>query len=341
MAQAPTLSRPEPAPDPPPNLRAAGVVSFYNFLTPGNGLREDVLAGLAAAPKTLGPRWFFNEAGMRIHRALAAQPAWYQDRTEAALVKVHLDELTALIGAQPQLVEIGPGAGSARQVLVARLAPALHVQVEADPVALTGAVRALAAACPWLNVCGILANPAEPLVLPQFVGLAIRRKVVFLPAATLAHFSPDQLYEVLRTARAMAGQGGGVLACVDFKKDHKQLGAAYNDPEGLAQFLNANVLARINDELGADFQPQRFTYRAGYDEMRGRMEMRLVSNAAQFVRLGEQRFDFAVGEPLLTGIASLYTAAEFAGLASDAGLKVDKLWVDDRQRMGLHWLSAA
>jgi len=328
-----------PHAEPVQAARPAGSVGFYNFLAPGNSFREEVLAGLTASPKCLPPGWAFNETGMRIQRVLADTAGWYQSRDEAALVRSQAEELVTLAGSGIQLIEIGPGASAATLQLTARLEPALHLQVDADAVALTGAARALAAACPWLNICGILANPAEPLVLPEFPGLGIRRKLAFLPAAALTRFSADQLLDVLRGARDMAGRKGAVLACVDFKKERRQLDGAYNDTEGIMELLNVNLLNRVNDELGADFQVQRFAYKAAYDEVLGRMEMRLHSMAAQFVNIGGRRFDFAAGEPLVTGTASLYTAAEFAVLARDAGLKIDKLWVDERQRLGLHWMT--
>ncbi|HXC40774.1 MAG TPA: L-histidine N(alpha)-methyltransferase [Burkholderiales bacterium] len=328
-----------PKAEPVPAARPAGSVGFYNFLAPGNGFREEVLAGLSAAPKYLPPRWAFNETGMRIQRVLAETAGWYQSRDEASLVRSQAEELAALAGPGIQLIEIGPGASPATLGLTARLEPALHLQVDADPVALTGAARALAAACPWLNICGILANPAAALVLPEFAGLGVRRKLVFLPATALTRFSADHLLEVLRGARGMAGRKGAVLACVDFKKERRQLDAAYNDIEGIMELLNVNLLNRVNEELGADFQVQRFAYRAAYDEVQGRMEMRLHSTAAQFVNIGGRRFDLGAGEPLLTGVAALYTAAEFAALARDAGLNIDKLWVDERQRLGLHWMT--
>ena len=321
--------------------RPAGVVRFYNFLAPGNSLRDDVLKGLTTSPRFIPSRWSFNEAGIRVHRIMADLPEWYQTRDETALIKANLDELSSLIGANPELIEIGPAASPASLLLIDRIEPSVHVQIDSDPVALTGASKSLAGVNPWLNFCGILADPARPLVLPEFVGVPIRRKVAWLPAAALTRFTPDQLYELLGSVRRMIGPAGGALVSVDLKKDHKQLDAAYNDAQGIVTLFNINLLLRINDELHTDFQPARFAYRAGYDEVKSRVEMRMESRFAQFVRVGEERFDFAPGDAIVTGIASLYTSDEFITLARDAGLVLQKVWNDERQHMGLHWMTAA
>ncbi len=319
----------------------AGVLRYYNFLPPGHTLADDVHAGLGGTQKAITPRWHFDEAGMRIQRARAEFPSWYQARDEAMIVSSALDELAQLIGPGAQFMEIGPGASTATVALAERIAPALHVQIDSDPAALAGAAQRLTGAFPWLNICGILANPALPLVLPEFVGLSIQRKVAFVPAAALVRFTPDQLYEVLRALRQAVGRAGAVLAAIDLKKDHKRLDDAYNDAEGLGALFASNPLARVNAELGADFQPERFDYRAAYDEVRGRVEMRLVSRYAQFVRVGGRRHDFASGESLLADIASLYTAEEFTALARDAGLAPQKEWADERRHLSLHWLAVA
>lgn len=321
--------------------RPAGVVRFYNFLAPGNSLRDDVLRGLGASPRFIATRWSFNEPGIRVHRIVSDLPAWYQTRDETALVRTHLDELAQLIGATPELIEIGPAASPASLLLIDRIEPSVHVQVDSDPVALTGASKSLAGVNPWLNFCGILADPARPLVLPDFVGVPIRRKVAWIPASALTRFTPDQLYELLGSVRRMIGRSGAALISVDLKKDHKQLDAAYNDADGIVSLFNVNLLLRINEELQCDFQPSRFAYQAGYDELKNRVEMSMVSRFAQFVRIGEQRFDFAAGDALVTGIASLYTSDEFITLARDAGLVLEKVWNDERQHLGLHWMKAA
>ena len=321
--------------------RPAGVVRFYNFLAPGNSLRDDVLKGLGASPRFIPMRWSFNEPGIRVHRIMADMPAWYQTRDESALVSAHLDELAQLIGATPELIEIGPAASPASLLLIDRIEPSVHVQVDSDPVALTGASKSLAGVNPWLNFCGILADPAQSLVLPEFVGMPILRKVVWLPASALTRFTRDQLFGVLGSVRRMIGRTGNALVSVDLKKDRKQLDAAYNDADGIVSLFNVNLLQRLNDELQCDFQPSRFAYRAGYDEVRNRVEMVLESRFAQFVRIGDARFDFAVGEPLVTGMASLYTSDEFITLARDAGLVLEKVWNDERLHLGLYWMKAA
>ena len=51
----------------------------------------------------------------------------------------------------------------------------------------------------------------------------------------------------------MLGAGALFVIGVDLVKDTKILYRAYNDAEGVTAKFNLNLLARINRELGADF----------------------------------------------------------------------------------------
>lgn len=98
--------------------------------------------------------------------------------------------------------------------------------------------------------------------------------------------------------------------------------------------------ARINRELGGDFQLRRFRHRAFYDEDRGWIEMRLESLAAQFVHVGGQRFDFSQGETILTGISCKYSADEFRALAQRAGFAPGQTWTDAAKLFSVHGMIA-
>ena len=55
---------------------------------------------------------------------------------------------------------------------------------------------------------------------------------------------------------------------VDLVKDRAVLDAAYDDAAGVTARFNLNLLARINRELGADFDLARFRHHAFYDAER-------------------------------------------------------------------------
>jgi L-histidine Nalpha-methyltransferase len=321
---------------PSPRPAAPGVVRFYNFLSPGDAFREDVLGGLGRIPKSIPPKYFYDERGCRLFDAICELPEYYPTRTEMAILRAHIGDIAQFAGPDAELIEFGSGAGVKTRILLEALQPSLYVPVEIAIDAMQAACAELARAFPWLNITGIQADYARPLSLPRFVGVPVRKKVAFFPGSTIGNFTPAEALEFLRQARRLVGAGGALLIGVDLKKDRKTLDAAYNDAAGVTAQFNLNLLARINRELGADFLANRFRHKAFYDPIAGRIEMHLESLYAQFVHVAGQRFDFAPGETIHTEISCKYSIEEFRDLGRKAGFVPEKLWTDPEQLFSVH-----
>src|SRR5262249_58029970 len=125
------------------------------------------------------------------------------------------------------------------------------------------------------------------------------------------------------------GPGGGVLTGVDLEKDPRILEPAYNDRLGVTAAFNLNLLARINRELGADFDLAAFRHHAFYDLRHRRIEMHLVSARPQLVHVAGTAFAFAEGETIRTEYSHKYRLEDFRALARPAGLEVEQVWTDD------------
>jgi L-histidine N-alpha-methyltransferase len=135
-------------------------------------------------------------------------------------------------------------------------------------------------------------------------------------------------------------QAGRMLVGVDLKKDANVLHAAYNDSRGVTAAFNMNILARINRELGGDFDSRRFAHYAFYNAPLGRIEMHLVSLARQRVRVAGHRFGFERGESIHTENSYKYSAEGFRALAAAAGYTGKRLWTDRKGLFALHGLTA-
>src|SRR5262249_32262235 len=133
----------------------------------------------------------------------------------------------------------------------------------------------------------------------------------FFPGSTVGNFTPPDALQFLKQVRRAVGAGGALLIGVDLRKDKATLDAAYADAKGVTARFNLNLLQRINRELGADFQLNRFRHKAFYDPILGRVEMHLESLYAQIAHVAGQRFNFAPGETIHTEISCKYSIAEF------------------------------
>jgi dimethylhistidine N-methyltransferase len=318
----------------------AGIVRYYSLLTDPASFRDDVLRGLALPQKAIPPKYFYDERGSALFERICELPEYYPTRTEMAIMERHLDEMVALLGPDTQLVEFGSGASVKTRLLVDRLEPSLYVPIDISEAALRAACKALALMFPWLNISAVTADFARPIKLPEFVGIPVRRKVVYFPGSTIGNFTPDEALEFLKGVREMVGPGGMLLIGVDLKKDKRVLDAAYDDAAGVTAEFNLNLLHRINRELGGDFQVKRFRHKAFYDEHKGWIEMHLESLYSQFAHVGGQRFDFRPGETIHTEISCKYSVEEFQRLGARARFHAEKVWTDPANLFAVHLLIA-
>jgi dimethylhistidine N-methyltransferase len=312
----------------------------YSFLAPERSFSADVHAGLALHHKVLEPAWFFDPQGLQLFRAMAVAPEFYLAKAEASLLGSVGAEIAALTGPDALLMGLGAGGMVSLGVLIGTLRPALYLQVDVDAPAIDLVARELASHFDWLSCAGIVADVVRPLVLPEFVGRPLRRKVLALPAWTLASYTADSAFVVLQNARRMVGTGGMVVAGIGLKKSRKVLNASCNDSAGASAAFNGHILERINHDLAGDFQLPRFRHLAFYDEVKGRVEMYLESQAAQMVQVEGRRYRFEAGEAILSGIQSKYSDEEFVSYAGEAGFVSQKMWTDEARQVSLHALMA-
>jgi dimethylhistidine N-methyltransferase len=328
---------PEASPQPP----SPGVVRFYSFLPRGQTLLEDVLAGLALPQKSIPPKYFYDEQGCRLFEAICELPEYYLTRTETAILRANIAEIAQFVGPEAELIEFGSGVQAKTRILIQALQTQLYVPVDIAIDTLRASSSELARRFPFLNIVGICADYTQPLALPTFAGVPIRRKVVFFPGSTIGNFTPAEALAFLKQARKAVGSGGILLIGVDLKKDKATLDAAYADPKGVTAQFNLNLLHRINRELAADFQVNRFRHKAFYDPTQGRIEMHLESLYSQFVHVAGRRFDFAPGETIHTEISCKYSIAEFQELGKRAGFTPEKVWTDPEQLFSVNGMVAA
>jgi dimethylhistidine N-methyltransferase len=206
--------------------------------------------------------------------------------------------------------------------------------VDISAAALEGAAERLSREFPWLRIVPVHGDFSRPVDLPAARG----RRVVYFPGSTIGNLTPDEAHGFLAMSR---GQASRMLVGVDLKKDANILHAAYNDSRHVTAAFNLNLLARINRELGADFDLRRFAHYAFYNAALGRIEMHLVSLQRQTVRLGRHRFDFDVGESIHTENSYKYSIYQFRRLAAEAGFSGEKAWTDGKRLFALHGLVAA
>jgi len=301
---------------------------YVDFPAAHDDLRADVLAGLSAHPKSIPPKYFYDATGCRLFETICAQPEYVLCRTERALMEQHLPAIAAAIGAVDCVIE--PGAGDCAKVraLLDVLRPSQLVVLDIAGQALAAAAEPLAHDYPDLAVSALGMDfirdleAAAPHLIPG-------RRLVYYPGSSIGNFPPADAAALLARFRQLSGTDGQLLIGFDLKKDPEQLHRAYNDAAGVTAAFNLNLLARLNRELEADFDPAQFRHYAFYNPPQGRIEMHLVSLAGQTVSVSGQPFQFALGETLHTENSYKFRCDEFSSIAGRVGWKQTGEWVLD------------
>jgi L-histidine N-alpha-methyltransferase len=137
--------------------------------------------------------------------------------------------------------------------------------------------------------------------------------------------------------------GDGLLVGYDLKKDASILELAYDDPTGVTAAFNRNLLARINRELGADFDPRGFAFHTRYDEDAGAVRSYLSAVAAHRVHVPGAGIDvdFDAGESIHTESSYKFTREEMLALLAPGGFVERATYTDAASRYALTLLIRA
>jgi dimethylhistidine N-methyltransferase len=299
---------------------------------------HDVIAGLTARPKHLAPKYFYDEAGARLFEEITALPEYYPTRCELAILRERSGDIARFFPEGSALIEFG--SGSSRKVrIVLEAAPtiAAYVPVDISSQMLVQEAEELRRDHPRLAVLPVEADFTQPFVLPAAVaGMA---HTGFFPGSTIGNFEPHEACSFLRHAGRALGRGANLIIGVDLVKDASILNAAYDDAAGVTAKFNLNLLARINRELGGDFDLESFSHHAFYNSERHRIEMHLASKKRQKVRVAGRAIEFRAGETIHTENSYKYTLETFGALARGSGWNPVAVWTDAGGNFSVHALA--
>lgn len=307
-------------------------------LTP---IAADVRNGLTATPKSLPAKLFYDEAGSRLFDRITELPEYYLTATERAIFQRHAAEMVAFDGDQLSLVELGAGSAGKTAVLLAALCRRqqrvrFHA-IDVSSAALDEARRNLQQQLPAVEfVPHVFDFMSDARTLPPISG----RKLVLFIGSSIGNFEPLQASLLLRRIRSALAAGDALLLGVDMRKPADVLLPAYDDPQRVTAAFNKNVLARINRELGADFDLPSFAHRIVWNDRESRIEMHLESRKDQLVRIPALALEIAFrrGERIHTENSYKYTLPMLQAIVANGGLGIERTWSDARGWFTVHLL---
>ena len=311
---------------------------------PRAGLAEDVRRGLSSKPKRFLPKYFYDQLGSQLFEAICLLPEYYLTRAENEILELYADEIVSSVEGDTTLIEMGSGSASKTRLIIEALlrkqSELLFIPVDISASALDSSSRILLQSYPQLKI--------EAYAADYFAGLAelekqqrTRTLALFL-GSNVSNFDPDEALKFLHALRQVLRSGDALLLGADLKKERRVLEAAYNDALGVTAAFNLNVLARINRELGGNFDLTAFKHRAFYNEAAGRIEIYIESRRVQTVSINqlEMEVEFGEGEQIHTENSHKYDLSDIGKLASETGFTRARTWLDSGERFSSNLLMA-
>lgn len=305
----------------------------------------DVREYLQRTPKQLPSQYLYDPLGSALFDAICELPWYGVTRAEQRLIETYRTGIFAHLPGLTRIVELGPGDGRKLAALVEGTAKPLTAHlVDVSPPALARAAHALSDAA-HVHVTTQQASFEDALVpvtsLPSPVdGCQIvdaETTLIAFLGSNIGNFDLIAASALLRQMRAALHPGSALLIGADLVKPESRLQLAYDDPLGVSAAFNLNVLIRINQELEADFDVRAFHHRAVWNPDASRMEMHLVSDADQLVRIEAIDLDIALrdGEEIWTESSYKYAADGLSCQLENAGFETAEQWIDEEYGFAL------
>lgn len=298
--------------------------------------------------KKIDHAWIWDSTASRLYERYTRTAGYYLTDCEEEILRERAADVW-----QGERLVVELGCGSARKIRhVLRAGVEAGAAVRYLPIDVSaGALRATAADVRRSFGEAVAVEPRQGLFEDVLDAIpAGERKLVFFFGSSLGNLDTlEDTVRFLESLRARLAPGDRLVVGLDLHKDADVLEQAYNQEESCRDFF-VHMLRRINEHLGADFDPRVFELSSTYERepaFRGvqarRMNLRIAPREAQHTWLRELGLEvrLAAGQPVQVGISRKFEPAEIGALAKLAGLELRRQWLDRRGWFSLNELSRA
>ena len=294
--------------------------------------RTSALAGLAMEERSIPSRFLYDEVGSALFEAITRLHEYYLTRKERGILERRAPEIVRSVGKEIEIVEFGSGSAEKTRLLLQaafeRQQNLRFVPIDISQAALKGSAINLLNEHPGLDVVAISAEYRDALhALPP----AGQPRLLLFLGSNIGNFTPGDAKGFLGAISKEMSSADRLLVGIDLIKDPDIIEQAYNDPAGVTAAFNKNLLSRVNRELGGQFSLDCFSHFAPYVKEKKKIEMRLVSECDQWVRIEGLKgsLQFKRGEYIHTEDSHKYSIDGFEKMAQKAGLNLVERWTDE------------
>lgn len=302
-----------------------------------NTFEEEVYEGLTAFPKYLSSKYFYDKKGDKLFQKIMALPEYYLTECERTIIEENKADISNLFSGDAgfDLVELGAGDGKKTKVLLQELIETkrdfTYKPIDISQNVLDELEEDVLNRWPSINIeteQGTYFNILKKLSEQQ----KDRKMVIVVLGSNIGNLPHKYAVEFLTTIRKSMQPEDLLFMGFDQKKDPQVILNAYNDSQGVTEEFNKNLLSRINEEMNANFDLQKFNHWPVYDPENGTTKSFLVSTEDQTVTLQNLDLDihFSAWESIHTEISQKYDDVIVNWLAQEAGLVVEKQYSDPK-----------
>ncbi len=309
-----------------------------SFASKHETFAEDVLKGLSSTPKSLSSKYFYDDAGSRLFQKIMELPEYYLTRSEFEIFEQRAAEIfEAFTGnsAAFDLIELGAGDGTKTAVLIdyflREKTDFTYSPIDISREAVDSLTQKFNARFPELTINARVGDYFR--ILETLKSESARPKILLFLGSNIGNFSRDASIEFFRNLREVMNHQDLLFTGFDLQKDPRVILAAYDDVTGVTAEFNLNLLRRINRELGADFDLEKFSHYAIYRPTECAARSFLISREEQevFIETLNQTFHFKAWEPIFMEISQKYNLEMIEDLARMSGFRVKQNFFDERK----------
>ncbi|MGC1450756.1 MAG: L-histidine N(alpha)-methyltransferase [Candidatus Sulfotelmatobacter sp.] len=295
----------------------------------------DVRAGLTrTGQKELPSKYLYDDVGSALFEVISRLPEYGLTRADERLLRRHADEIVDRIAGPVAVAELGSGSGKKTRWLLeafCRRQRTSYYPVEISRSALVMCERELSD-IDAISIVGFEREYLDGLLEVAAYRKSGQRLFVLFLGSTIGNFDRPAGVKFLAEVRRILEPGDSLLLGTDLEKSSAQLLGAYDDELGVTAAFNLNLLARVNRDLGADFDLREFAHQARINRGERSVEMHLRSKRRQTVSIpaAEVVVEFQEGESIWTESSHKYSAAEIVEAAGHAGFRCETQWIDEQ-----------
>ncbi|MDR4506394.1 MAG: L-histidine N(alpha)-methyltransferase [Candidatus Scalindua sp.] len=301
---------------------------------------SDVKTGLTSDPKSLPFVYFYDHAGSQLFEKICELPEYYLTRAETHILEIHVCDIISQFPEEITLVELGSGSSKKTRILIEAFLQgqglSSYTPIDISRQMLKESSYELLKTYPDLEITAVAAHYDEGL--DQLKTQGDQAKLITWLGSSVGNLDRSEAVQLLNRIQEFTLPNDRLLIGIDLKKDRDLLEKAYDDEQGVTAEFNLNLLARINHELGGDFNLEKFHHDVTYNEKIGRVEMYLTSNCDQKVIIGDLDLEISLAEKerIHTENSFKYSLNEINILAEKAGFSVERQWFDPEKKFSLN-----